>query len=239
MTTTRLLLVAFLAFCTGLRAQDDIRKPSFSKFSAPPNLVLESDITAAGNSGDSSYIPQLKLLLKRGLKDKKSSNSLSVAGGAQIALAKLGSSEELQQVMCEANWGSPTVQYNAVTFKLPYVGGAASVKVLTDLLSDDARNWKTYTPPSGDTTWNAPAIQALSALPKIIHDSPLPDPSRWDGRAQSDFDKLKEARKTWLKWLSENESRIEQLRPSAFRNSSRSTCKKVLSRDRLIRFPTN
>ena len=75
---------------------------------------------------------------------------------AQIALAKSGHSEELQQIYCELYDSRMDVIFEAGTAKLPRVGGWFAIKSYLQLFDADARFQKakpgasdlTYTPPS-------------------------------------------------------------------------------------------
>ena len=84
-------------------------------------------ILEAGSSGNASYVPQLL-----GLRHKPGKN-VSLAE-VQLALAKLGQREELQEILCEARFGSASVQYDAITDKLKYVGGWFSIETVSSVL---------------------------------------------------------------------------------------------------------
>ena len=80
-------------------------------------------ILDAGRSGDSTLIPYLKTLTSRG------------TPWAQMALAKLGEAEYLNQILSEVDAEDPGKQDRGME-KLLYVGGKEALKKLYQLLDD-------------------------------------------------------------------------------------------------------
>lgn len=90
--------------------------------------VKEGDnqsILKAGNSGDKTLIPYLKALASKG------------SPWAQMALAKLGEREYLDQILVEVDADSPDIQSRGIR-KLAYVGGKEALKKFYQLLDDTA-----------------------------------------------------------------------------------------------------
>lgn len=90
--------------------------------------VKEGDnqsILEAGKLGDKTLIPYLKTLAANG------------STWAQMALAKLGETEYLNQILAEIDDENPSVQDRAME-KLRYVGGKGAFKKFYELLDDTA-----------------------------------------------------------------------------------------------------
>lgn len=88
--------------------------------------VKEGDnqsILDAGMSGDKSLIPYLRTLTSKG------------TPWAQMALAKLGEVEYLNQILAEVDAADPAIQDRAME-KLTYVGGKEALRKLYQLLDD-------------------------------------------------------------------------------------------------------
>lgn len=132
------------------------------------NAILE-----LGSIGDQSVIPFLEKLLQ-----SPNKNFGGVAANAQMALAKLGRKEQLDEILAELNsedWG---LQDHAIK-KLAYVGGNESVKALVKLLDD--RKWrkgKEWSGPKGeramDKVFYSPRSDlAMKALAQIVPNPPI------------------------------------------------------------------
>ena len=90
--------------------------------------VREGDnqsVLNAGKSEDKTLIPYLKTLASKG------------SPWAQMALAKLGENEYLNQILAEVDAEDPNIQDRAME-KLSYVGGKVAFKRFYELLDDTA-----------------------------------------------------------------------------------------------------
>src|ERR1700675_3417319 len=185
-------------------------------------------IRQAGGSSDPFWIPYLRPLLNR-----KGNPGNDVGGAAQLALAKLGEAQPLQEIACEANLGSARIQDQTANDKLPYVGGWFSSRLLAGWL-DEGYKYEAILQdkPGGDEIFSAPQELALMTLPKILNQAQIPPPLPiWiETRNQ---EKLAPLRQAWREWISNNETSINKLPPSMGEiDVSRSTCKRVLAHDR-------
>ena len=83
----------------------------------------DKSILEAGSSGDKTLVPYLKTLAAKD------------SPWAYMALAKLGETEYLNQILTEVDAENPSIQDRAME-KLSYVGGKAAFKKFYELLDD-------------------------------------------------------------------------------------------------------
>jgi hypothetical protein len=145
----------------------------------------------------------------------------------QVQLAQLGEPEQLQQILCEMDFGSPAVvQVNAI-IKLRSVGGWFSINSAAKFLGDDPR----YKRPNSGVYGMEPSLQvaALVTLPHVAPNPPL-------GEVQiktPPTDYSNEIR-VWVEWLGKNHDSLTKLQPAGEGLvSSESVCRGVL-RDDLV-----
>lgn len=166
---------------------------------------------------------------KEKLKKIKDGRNLADFEGIQIALAKEGESEQLQQIICELDFGLSDVQENALR-KMRSVGGWFSINALSRFLTSDPRYMQTRPDDSPDQIFIPLQFRALQILPLIVPNPPLPEAQ---GFYQLDHSKEVEI---WRKWLHENRASLENLEPLASGVvSSVKVCKKVLRNDPALR----
>lgn len=192
-------------------------------------------VSAAGKTNDPFWIPHLKPFLKYAR--NRNTGLAALADAAQLALAKLGEHEQLQQIACEAEFGSPSVRDQVVNWKLQYVQGWVSISVLTAWIEEDHVFSALLTDHFGDVIYSRPQDLALKVLPEIVPNPPpySSDPHLDDWIAQSDDQKLMAVRRAWREWIRENASSLRRLNPvDDGIDLSESTCKLVLSHDKHI-----
>jgi hypothetical protein len=119
----------------------------------------------------------------------------------QITLAREGEPEQLQQLACEADYGSRDVQYNAIE-KLRSVSGWFSIKLLSDLAGYSAE--ETSQPRSVD----AVEVHALEALFFLPPNSPFPESYRF---RTEDYSKNLMA---WKEWFDKNHESLKNMPPT-------------------------
>lgn len=137
----------------------------------------------------------------------------------QITLAREGEPEQLQQLACEADYGSRDVQYNAIE-KLRSVSGWFSITLLSDLASSSAK--ATNQQHSGD----AVEVHALEALLSMSPNSPFPEsyPLRTEDYSK-DF-------AAWKAWWDTNHDSLKSMQPTGGGIvESAAVCQRVLKDD--------
>jgi hypothetical protein len=154
---------------------------------------------------------------------------------AQLALAKLGETQQLEEIACEANFGSASMRDDVATHDLPYLKGWFSISLLSNWLNetykaDDLLRDK----PGGDEVFLSPPELALKTLSKLLPDAPIPEPSPLWVQTRNQ-EKLAPLRQAWRDWISQNEESLRKLAPSGDGvDSSRPACKRVLAQDRIF-----
>jgi len=186
-------------------------------------------ILAAGKTGDTFWVPYLKPFLKYA--HKKNSNLSDLAGAAQLALAKLGEPEQLQEIACEAEYGYASLQSSAVR-KLKYVGGWFSLNLFERWLDEPHSIVPLLNEPRGDAIYLGHREYALTELPRIAPNpaAEAPLPFYLQTLAQ---EKLEPYRQSWREWFSTNGPSLRNLSPTGQGvDFTAATCKKVLVHDR-------
>jgi len=127
-------------------------------------------IIAAGNTNDTFWIPHIEPFLKYA--DYRYRELAALAGAAQLALAKLGEREQLQEIACESNFGSSQIQYVAVTRRLKYVQESFSISLLSGWIEENHKFKQLLIDHRGDTVSPRPQDLALKVLPEIVPNPP-------------------------------------------------------------------
>lgn len=190
-------------------------------------------IIAAGNTNDTFWIPYIEPFLKYA--HNRFREVAALAGAAQLALAKLGEPAQLQEIACEANFGSPSIQYNIVTHKLKYVQGWFSIEILAGWLDENHKFQALFVDRPSDMLFTRPQDVALNVLPEIVPNPPpfSSEPHLVDWISGNDDEKLAPVRQAWREWINKNEESLRKLTPLGDGlDLSRSTCKRVLAHDR-------
>ena len=179
----------------------------------------EAAILEAGSSGDSSFVPQLRALQG---KPGKYVNLRVI----QLALARLGQTDQLQEIRCEALFGSASVQYDAVSDKLKYVGGWFSIDSIAFLL--DNANYRGARR-DGRGLFQPMGIYAVRTLPAIIPNPPeISAAMMVPGSAQE-----MQRERAWKDWIEAHKDSLSKIAPSAAGvETSSQVCRKVLKHDR-------
>src|SRR5579862_527747 len=198
-------------------------------------LDVGSAIIAAGNTHDRFWIPHLKPFLKNW--NDPNSNLSDLATTAQAALAKLGEAQQLQEIACEANFGSNTIEYSAVNNKLNYVQGWFSINILATWLDETYQYKPILIDRRSHSTYLRPQDLALKFLPQIVSDPPpfSSEQNLYEWMSRRDDQKLVPVRREWQEWIRQNETTLRKLQPAGEGiDSSEATCKKVLTHDHHI-----
>jgi HEAT repeat protein len=131
MKRTILLAVIFalLILPCSAQEQNQIMSDSAKELAEKIKTGDYESILEMGTSGDRTIIPYLKVLASK-------ESKWIVHDNAQMALAKLGEKEYLNQILAEVDAESPDIQDKAMK-KLSYVGGKAAFKKFYELLDDN------------------------------------------------------------------------------------------------------
>jgi len=192
-----------------------------------------SAIVAAGNTNDPFWIPYLKPFLNYAR--NRNSEVSKLASLAQMALAKLGERAQLQEIACEANFGSSSIQYDTVTRKLKYVQGWFSIDLLAAWLEENHKFKGLLFDHGSDMVFMRPQGLALKVLPEIV-----PNPPPFSSEPQLDFwiwrndnEKLSPVRHAWHEWVYQNVDSLRELTPHGEGiDASEIACKSVLAHDK-------
>jgi hypothetical protein len=207
--------------------------PSFldaSKKIPGSSVEVGAAIIAAGKTNDPFWIAYVKPFLKYAR--DRNSNLSALAGDAQLALARLGEREQLQEIGCEANFGSSSIQYDAVKKKLKYVQGWFSISILAKWMDENTKQPQILLDRPGDEIFPRPQDLALIVLPEILPDASLAAPPPLSIQMRNE-EKLAPLRQAWREWLKKNEESLRKLTPlGEGLDLSRSACKLVLAHDR-------
>lgn len=187
---------------------------------------LNLAVHAAGSSKDPFWIPYLKPLDK-----KRERNGENIGRAAQLALAKLGEAEQLQEITCEADFGSPSMRDHVVRWDLPYLKGWFSIHLLTRWLDESYKEDDILHDRPGDQVFDTAHGLAVVGLSNLLPDAPIRKPAPgWS----SDVD-YAPIRQAWREWIEQNEESLRKLSPTGEGlDISRPTCKIVLAHDRHI-----
>jgi hypothetical protein len=190
---------------------------------------IKMAILATGKTGDTFWIPYIRPFVKYA--HKKNLNLSELAGAAQLALAKLGEKEQLQEIACEAEYGYASLQNSVVEHKLKYVGGWFSLNLLGRWLDEPHSIAPLVKEPRGDVIYLGHREYALTELPKIAPNpaAEVPPPLYLQTRAQ---EKLEPYRQSWREWFQTNGDSLRNLQPTGKGiDISAATCKRALAHD--------
>jgi hypothetical protein len=139
-------------------------------------ILVQQDAKSAGSSGDKSFIPYLKSLVKVRKQNKNEWDDV------QMALAKLGEREQQQQIVCVFYQGDKYEAEIAGRRQLPYIGGWFAIQLYVEMLSNE-KLWSHYIKASprdtGDQAMLGPRGAALNTLPKLVPGLPPLDQKNW------------------------------------------------------------
>ena len=185
-----------------------------------------SAIVAAGKSGDSYWIPYLTPFIKYG--KHKNRNLSDLVPATQLALARLGAKDQLLEIACEMNYGTPLIQYDAVTKKLKSLGGWFSIRLMAEALKSDSDHRPLMKVLPSDEIFGPPRFEALFVLPQIVpNPPPYPNPAPYEASPE-----VKELSHKWLEWIHENQDSLQKLSPVGQGvEASEKVCKSVLKND--------
>lgn len=127
--------------------------------------------------------------------------------GSQVALAKSGHVEQLQQIYCELYDGRMGIMFEAGTVKLPQVGGWFAINSYLQLFDADARFRKAKSGPP-DLMYTLPSQWGLKFLPTLVPDPPL------QYNEQSVGHNSGSQVETWKRYIASHENELSKLEPT-------------------------
>jgi len=171
--------------------------------SMPPEerqrIIRMQDVAAAGNSGDKTFIPFLKDVLRSRKLDHQNWDRV------QMALAKLGEREQQQQIVCIFYRGDAHEAQNAGISQLPYIGGWFSIRLYVEMLANKQiySHWLKAEPNGSDAVLESPQGMGLTYLPKLVPGLPPVNEKDW-----------KETQRLWPEYIRQHEAELSQLSPT-------------------------
>jgi hypothetical protein len=155
----------------------------------------------AGRSGNRLFIPFLREQLKN--RDKH----VDRVGPARFALARLGETDQLQEVWCSASSGDP-VENGAAVLNLGLIGGWFGIRGLEIFLTPEGQRHFLTTPTkhrdARDNALLPPMYYALKALPGAVPHPPV----------QFDDTQMKQQTKIWQDWIPAHKDELSKLQPT-------------------------
>lgn len=147
----------------------------------------------------------------------------------QVSLAQLGEAEQLQQILCELNFGDPVAVQKGATAKLQFTGGWFSIHAASKLLGDDPK----YTQPIPNEFGISMRVLALTSLPYMVSNPPLGEVRIGPVEPK---DHSREAG-IWLEWIEKNHDSLRKLQPVGDDVVvSEAVCRKVLKNDLAVKY---
>lgn len=157
------------------------------------------ELLRQGRSGKREYVASL-----RKIKNRKEKELQIYSRNAQMALAKLGESREMREIVKELSDSNPRTNSQAIQ-KLKYVANKGAVRALIAQLDNKTRGGGVIeTRPDGSTylsdeVFLPPSSEAMIALAEIV-----PNPPQIKKRIPTDEDIPK-----WKTWWNDNRSKYE------------------------------
>jgi hypothetical protein len=132
------------------------------------------------------------------------------ARSAQLKLAKMGETPELQEIYCQLYSKYREDILDAGEIKLPQVGGWFAIKSLDQLFDADSRFSKAKVR-TNDLSFPAAHQFGLVLLPKLVPNPPFPFN---DGVILESAEQQREKVKIWRQWIAEHENELSKLEPT-------------------------
>jgi hypothetical protein len=166
-------------------------------------------MTEAGRSGNRVFVQYLQ----HELKDRRTQDG--PARQAMIALARLGETDQLQEVWCRAITDDPKRGLENPVFELEQVGGWFSIQGLEKLLTPEGLvHWHKLSGKEkySDATVDPLNVRALRTLPKVVPNPPVRYSAPTEQfRAQTH---TQEEMKMWQDWIAAHKDELSKLQPT-------------------------
>src|SRR5260370_1979439 len=221
-TVTWLLLSCIIAHCYGQDAAQN--RLTLDELKASVNRERNGDpgnlIYKAAQSGDRSFIPYIRTLLVDS-RDKHLNPFLpeykieqELTGEAELALSKLGETDQLQRVYCEV-WSDHPWKILDGLDHVRRVGGWFGIQVLEQLFDSDERynaGFEKYHQEfaHNDVQRLPPSKQVLVELPELVPNSPRQSPTVM----QLYTIDIKEEESAWRDWIAEHRDPLSKVEPT-------------------------
>jgi hypothetical protein len=220
----RLLLLGFVVLFQFVVEANSQNVPP-DQVEAIAKRIEAGDVNALGlaaNSRNPAFVPYLKPQLS----DPKS-KLREQASLIQVGLAKDGVREQLQQIICELDFGEPEIQ-NIAYEKVNDIGGWFAIRTLARFLEDDPQYKK--------TRWNGSFLSlpwqdsALRSLPLLVPNPPTLPPYV-PGYHMGEVKILRQ-------YLQDHQETLQKIEPIGDGLvSSKQTCLPILKADPAIHHP--
>jgi hypothetical protein len=181
------------AFCGSQSADEDLIRRIQSGDGAA--------MAEAGKSGNRLFVPFLRQQLKNRNKH------VDIVGPARFALARLGETDQLQEVWCSASSGDPR-ENSAAVLNLGLTGGWFAIRGLEIFLTPEGQRHFLTTPTkhkdARDIALLPPMYYALMALPGVVTHPPV----------QFDDTQMEQQTKIWQEWIPAHDDELSKLQPT-------------------------
>jgi len=169
-------------------------------------------IAMAGQSGDQRFVPYLKKELEN---HKAKGDRFAGSWPTELALARLGQTDQLQGVWCRAVTDDPKHGLWPSTYQLELVGGWFAIQGIEKLLT-----------PEGLIRWHKPSkeeinsdaldlpfyVTALEALPKVVPNPPEKYPTGMELFMVQTHSQ--EHIRIWQDWIAAHQNELSKLQPT-------------------------
>jgi len=209
------LITALVALVLGDFQPDKSQETAASKKQADERTIQRilagetAAIEEAGKSGNRLYVPYLR----RELKDRRKERG--PAGQARVALARLGETDQLQEVWCRAITDDPKRGLENPISELEQVGGWFGIQGLEKLLTPEGLvHWPKLTARDkySDVSRDPLNLRALKTLPTVIPNPPVGYSTPIEQfKAQTH---TQEEVKMWRDWIAAHKDELSKLQPT-------------------------
>ena len=169
-------------------------------------------VAIAGQSGDQRFVPYLKKELEN---HKAKGDRFAGSWPTELALARLGQTDQLQGVWCRAVTDDPKHGLWPSTYQLELVGGWFAIQGIEKLLT-----------PEGLIRWHKPSkeeinsdavslpfyVTALEALPKVVPNPPEKYPTGMELFMVQTHSQ--EHIRIWQDWIAAHQNELSKLQPT-------------------------
>lgn len=208
------ILVVVACSCKVARSQGTLSTERTSQDNALAQKVVAGDrdtIQQVGKSGNQFFVPYLRQALKT---RPNKGEGFKHYWPEELALARLGQVQQLQEFWCSAIADDPKHQLTPSIEQLDLIGGWFAIQGLEKFLSpEEVIHWHKPTRQEKDSdTADLPApVQAMITLSKVVPNPPVPPTPIEALKAQTQRAKYI---KIWQDWIAAHKDELSKLQPT-------------------------